>query len=89
VAAKFHPRVFEDRRVVQAPSQEDLARLRETYPDVEFLPEAQEGQRLREMPNQDPYSYRLARVYIAADSQEELLDKFQRVMDEAGYEFEE
>jgi hypothetical protein len=89
VAAKFHPRVFEDRQVVRAPSQEDLERLQEKHPDVEFLPEAEEGRRLSEMPNQDPYSYRLARVYIAADSQEELLDKFQRVMDEAGYEFDE
>lgn len=88
VAAKFHPRLFEDRRVRRAPSKEDLERLHEKYPDLEFLPEAEEGQWLSEIPNQDPHSYRLARVYLAAESRDELLERFEEVMEDAGYEFE-
>jgi len=88
VAAKFHPRVFQDHLVKRAPSEEDLTGLQEAFPDVEFLPEAREGRRLSEMPSQDAYSYRLAKVYVAAGSQDELLEKYDQVMEAAGYELE-
>jgi hypothetical protein len=78
VAAKCYVRRRKDGVVRRVPGPEDLAALRdemlEAVPHVEVAP----GQRLSDLAMQDSYSYVLGYVYLAADSQSALLEKFER-----------
>ncbi len=88
-ASKFHYRVFKDGVVTRAPSDEDLARIREKFPGAVILPEAKEGMRLSEMKNQDSYSYRLAVIYMGAENDQELMDKYRQCKELLNYQIEE
>nr|WP_167109415.1 ATP-grasp domain-containing protein [Amycolatopsis granulosa] len=89
IAAKWYHRRFEDGIVKRVPTAAELERLRAEIPGVEVDIVPAEGQRLSEMDAQDSYSYELAFVYVGADSEEELKDKYQRTIDSLHFEFEE
>jgi|GEM_PF-19122 len=76
IAAKFYLREFRDGVVAQIPSPEHIEELEQQYPDSIILPHVESGQRLAELVDQEAYSYRLGVVYMGAQSERELLDKF-------------
>ncbi|WP_231857697.1 ATP-grasp domain-containing protein [Tsukamurella pulmonis] len=58
--------VHSDGVVRAVPTPEDIARLREELPDTVVQLDVAPGDRLSELPNQDPYRYVLATVYLGA-----------------------
>ncbi len=83
LAGKFMMRLFKDSigdGVVDAvPSQEDLDRIAEAYPEARVDLLVKEGMRLSDLPFQDSYSYEIAVVFLGADRQKQLLDRFKQV----------
>lgn len=87
--AKWYLRRFRDGKVRRLPTGAELDRLREEVPGtvVDLVPKA--GQRLSDMDAQDSYSYELAFVYTGADSEEQLIEKYERVTDGLRFEFDD
>ncbi len=80
-AAKFLVRTFEDGVVTRVPSPRDLARVQEVAPDTIVHVEPKVGDVLSEMVDQDAYTFELAEVYIGGDSTEDLLERYDRVLE--------
>ncbi|HVW44494.1 MAG TPA: ATP-grasp domain-containing protein [Amycolatopsis sp.] len=89
LGSKWYHRRFRDGIVRRVPTAEELGRLRRDIPGVTVDVVPAEGQRLSDMDAQDSYSYELAFVYVGADSEDELADKYQRTVDTLRFEFEE
>jgi len=77
LAAKFMMRVFESGTVARAPSEGDLVLLTRQFPEVRFEPHVKSGDSLTDLPFQDSYSFNVADIYLGADSQPELLEKYE------------
>jgi hypothetical protein len=75
-AAKFMLRYHEDGVVTQAPGPEEIEELQRRFPgsmaDILVAP----GQRLSDLHNQDSYSFEVADIYLSADSESELLERY-------------
>lgn len=80
-AAKFLHTVREDGVVREVPDEEDMKRAKEIFPEAWIDIVVEEGDRLSEMTDQDAYSYNLAEISLAADSQQELLDRYDRIVE--------
>ncbi len=80
MAAKFMPRVYEDAQVTRAPKPEDIERLCRRFPELVVHIHVTEGTRLRNLRNQDSYSFEIADVFLGGNSEEELHAKFSEVM---------
>jgi biotin carboxylase len=78
VAASFVLRSFEDRLVLQAPSDEDLERVKRQCPEVFVEVLVHEGHRLSDE-LQDDESYRYALVDLCAKGWESLSQRFEEV----------
>ena len=90
VAGKFFIRMYEsDGLVGRVPHADDIARLREVAPEADLEVAAAEGKLLSDIPYQDSYSYKLAVMYLAADSRETLHRERERVMAVLPFEVDE
>ncbi|WP_166261299.1 ATP-grasp domain-containing protein [Marinobacter salicampi] len=81
VAAKFtimHP---DDGIVERTPSDKELEELEQMFPGMHLKLDVKPGMRLSEKVNQDAYQYVLGEVYLGADSQEELLKRYDECLD--------
>jgi biotin carboxylase len=81
VAAKFMLRVFEDGVVEGVPQDEDIRRLKQRLPEAMTRILTKEGERLAHLAYQDSYSFEIAEVFLGADSQSELLAKYQTALE--------
>jgi biotin carboxylase len=81
VAGKFMIRVQQDGVLRREPSEAELSRIRERFPEARIKLLAREGMRLADLPYQDSYSFELAELFLGADSQRELLEKYQQCVD--------
>lgn len=88
IAGKFFIRSFADGRVARAPTEEQIAEIRERFPGTIVQPLVKQGQQLSEMLYQDSYSFKLAIVYMGAASQRELCDNFETVKQILDFEIE-
>ncbi|MEX0916052.1 MAG: ATP-grasp domain-containing protein [Wenzhouxiangellaceae bacterium] len=83
LAGKFMMRLFqdglEDGIVEHVPTAEDIERIRKFYPDTRVHLLVEQGMRLSELQFQDSYSYEIAVVFLGADRQKELLDRYSDV----------
>ncbi|SER64352.1 Biotin carboxylase [Vreelandella subterranea] len=86
-AAKFMPRVYAPARVTRAPTDDDLARLRQRFPDALFFSHVHEGMELSDLPNQDSYSFELGDLFLGGNSREELTRHFHEAMQILGFRF--
>jgi len=87
IAGKFMMRVFEDSVVTAVPGPEDFARVRREFPEAMVRLMVAEGQRLAHLLYQDSYSFEIAEVFLGADSEGELLQKYDRVCSLLPFEF--
>jgi hypothetical protein len=87
-AGKFFLRQHEDLIVTAVPSDDEIRRLRERFPDAEIKISVQEGVRLSELPNQEPYSYDMGQIILGAQSEAELLDKHRQCREALTFAFE-
>jgi hypothetical protein len=89
IAGKWYYRRFKDALVTRVPTPEDIDHLRAELLGVivEIVPK--EGQRLSELPRQDSYSFELAHIFVAAQSEREMEQKYERCIAALRFEFEE
>lgn len=87
--AKWFLRRFSDGYVRSVPGQRDLDRVAGELPDTLVDLNAEEGRRLSELPLQDSYSYELAALYLGADSEAELTEKYERCVELLPFTFDE
>lgn len=89
LAAKFMERVFEDGVVETIPSAENLAAFHDSFPDAMLRILIHEGQRLAHLPYQDSYSFEIAEIFLGAETETALLDKYHAVLALLPFKFEE
>ena len=79
LAAKYFVRCERDATITRVPDAERLAEIEARFAPcvVELLVER--GDRLSELPEQEPYSYLLAYVHLGADDEAELSDRYEAV----------
>ena len=76
LAAKFMWREYTNARVTGVPSPEELARICQQIPSAEIQLHVHDGMVLSDLKDQDSYSYEVAVIFLAANSQKELLEKY-------------
>jgi len=79
LAAKYFVRRECDATITRVPDAQRLAEIEAQFAPcvVELL--VQQGDRLSELPEQEPYSYLLAYVYVGADDEREMTDRYEAV----------
>lgn len=90
-AAKFLHRRYshENMLVTRVPSEEEIAAFQKNVqPDTRISVRLKEGDQLADLRDQDPYSYVIADMLIAAQSREELEQKYQQASDSLPFEFQ-
>jgi hypothetical protein len=87
MAATFFYRRFEDGVVSRVPAPEEIAAIKESYPGTDIEIDVEEGQRLSEMEEEDSYSYSCAVIYVGANTQQELLGKYEEILSKLDFRF--
>jgi hypothetical protein len=87
VAGKWYHRRFGDALVTRIPTEQEIATLREEIPGLHVDVQAIEGERLSSLSGQDSYSFELAHIYLGADDEAELKEKYDRVVEALPFEF--
>jgi len=88
LAAKFMWRIYEDAYVRRVPDSRELKALQQRFPGAEIQLHIHEGMRLSELRDQDSYSYEIAVIFLAGNTQQELLQKYREVQRLMNIEFE-
>lgn len=88
VAGKFMVRVFTDGTVTRLPGAEHIRQVQALFPEARINPLTTVGTRLRHLRFQDSYSFELGDIFLGAQSQRELLEKYQRCMKLLPFEVE-
>lgn len=86
-AAEFHLRRFEDGVVRKAPDSEEVHAVEREIPGAIIDVQVRQGIRLSDMLEQDSYSYDVAHIFMGAKDQQELLNKYDRVVRALPFEF--
>ncbi|MEV0687275.1 hypothetical protein AB0I35_25735 [Nocardia sp. NPDC050378] len=89
VAAQCMVPRYEDGVVTRVPDQSQIDALRRRFPDTVVNIDVAPGERLSELPNQDPYRYKLATLYLGAADHDELEQRYQDCLEALPFEFEE
>jgi hypothetical protein len=76
MAAKFMVREEQDGVITRAPTEQELARIEREIPGTHVRCLVDEGMRLSEHDVQDSYLYQVAQIYVAADDEDELEEKY-------------
>ena len=84
-AAHFMLRTFEPGRVKGVPSDEEVKAMKGKYEDLVIKINVKEGMNLEDMYGQDSYSYELANIYLGGRNQEELLEKYNDVVENLSF----
>ncbi len=89
VAAKFFLREYRDKFITHIPTREDLERLRRKIPGTLVDLQGKAGMKLSQIPEQDSYSYATAFIYLGAQNQRELLEKFRQCRHLLKFQFQD
>ncbi len=90
VAGRFFPRVFEDGVVTDEPDAARIEQVKRDIPGVASIVLAvHEGERLSELPEQDPYSYALGDLVLGAEDSAQLQARYEGCLDALGLVVEE
>ena len=89
VAAKWFLRHWNDGVVRRHPTEQEIEQMQEEIPGVTVDVTAHEGDRLSELTGQDSYSYIIANIYIGAEDEAELTNKYKRCVRALPFEIDE
>lgn len=89
VAGKFFIREYQDKLITGIPTKEDLEDLNNKIPGTMVDVQGKLGMKLSDIPEQDSYSYASAFIYLGADSQKELLDKFKKCREMIRFQYQD
>lgn len=79
LAAKFMWREYQDAVVNKVPTKEELRVISKRFPSAEIQLHIDEGMHLSALKDQDSYSYEIAVIFLADNTQKELLHKYHTV----------
>lgn len=80
IAAKFMVRCFGNGRVSATPSQQDINKVKKSFPGTEVLIHVHEGMWLSDLKDQDSYSYEIADLFMGANSYHELIENYNKAL---------
>lgn len=86
-AAKWTHRWFADGLARGVPTAEEIARVEREIPGVRIEVVPSEGQRLKDLSQQDSYSYELAHIVTGGEDDDDLRSKFDRCIAALGLGF--
>ncbi len=89
VAGKFFLREYQDKLITGIPTREDVLAIGEKVPGMLIDIQGKVGMKLSDIPEQDSYSYATAFIYLGADNQRELLDKYRQVREMLRFFYED
>ncbi len=89
VAGKFFLREYQDKLITGTPTKEDLEDLNNKIPGTLVDVQGKVGMKLSDIPEQDSYSYASAFIYLGADSQKELLEKFKKCREMIRFQYQD
>ncbi|MFO7817640.1 MAG: ATP-grasp domain-containing protein [Desulfovibrionales bacterium] len=89
LAGKFFLREYQDKRITGIPTKEDILGISEKVPGMLIDIQGKVGMRLSDIPEQDSYSNATAFIYLGADNQKELLDKYRKVREMLRFSYED
>ena len=89
VAGKFFLRRADDGVVVRVPSEREIADLEERFAPAAIELIVDEGERLSEVPEQEPYSYLYGYLYLGADEEPDLARRAAELEQELDVRFSE
>jgi len=87
-AANFMLRTLETGRVIKVPSKEQIEMLKSTIPGLEIKLRVAEGMHLNDLQGQDSYSFELANIFIGGRDQQELVEKYDKVVNSLTFNIE-
>ncbi len=88
IAAHFMLRTFESGKVKGVPSEDELKKLKERYDDLAIKINVKPEMNLDDMYGQDSYSYELANIFLGAKNKEQLLQKYNDVVENLSFNIE-
>jgi hypothetical protein len=74
--------------VRSVPSQQDVDRVQERFPETRVQIDVEVGDRLSELPDQSAYRYDLGELLIGADSREEIVERHRACLEMLPFEFD-
>lgn len=89
IAGKWFLRRFSDGFVRSVPSSAEIERIQHDIPGVAIDIVPNQGDRLSNLPGQDSYSYELADIFVGADNEPDMTDRYERCVRALHFEFDE
>ena len=86
-SAKFMLNKYQDAVVERIPTQAEIAEVEASIPNSKVAITIKEGELLSELRDQDSYSYEIANLWLGADTQQEMLEKYRCMADRLHFEF--
>ena len=74
--------------VTRVPTADEIAELHRRHPWCTITLAAEQGVQLSELGHQNSYRFIIGRIYIGADTREQLAERFDAVVRELPFEFE-
>jgi hypothetical protein len=87
IAAKWFPRRFVDGVAERVPTSDEVSQVEHDVPGTTIEIIVEQGDRLSDLPDQDSYSYGLANIYVGADDEPGLLEKYHRCVNGLPFAF--
>lgn len=89
VAAKWFLRHWNDGVIRRHPTEQEIEDIQRDIPGTTVDVIAYKGDRLSELVDQDSYSYKIANIYLGADDEDELTDKYERCVQALPFEIDD
>jgi hypothetical protein len=89
LAGKFFLREYQDKLITGIPTKDDLDEISSKIPETLIDLQGKLGMKLSDIPEQDSYSYATAFIYLGADNQKELLEKYEQCRKMLKFEFQD
>jgi hypothetical protein len=89
VAAKWFLRRSDDGVARRVPTAEEIEQVQRDVSGCTVTVSVEPGDRLSDLHGQDSYSYAIAAIHLGAASEDELTEKYERVVSGLPFEFEE
>ncbi len=87
IAAKFMLRRYHDAVVTRVPSQEEIEQIESLWPGTTIEVTAKPGMRVSDVVSQESYSFEIAEIWLGAQSQDDLLEKYHEVANRLNFQF--
>ncbi|MDZ7803758.1 MAG: ATP-grasp domain-containing protein [Thiohalophilus sp.] len=88
IAAKFMLRYFQDGYIRGVPTTSEIDKLKQHFPGTEVQIHVQPGMWLRDLPDQDSYSYEIATIFMGANNLKQLLANYQTALEMLSFEIQ-